>query len=113
MTHLGLSATDLQALKTNFSMSPSYTDLFVGLWHASQFHYSIKMYPNKTFIAAFIKDLTGDIHFEREEVFCTILIAVLFTLIRHVFERYICVVGVSVSEPHGRRDRSLLVSAIR
>ena len=113
MTHLDLTPVEFEALRTNFSMSPSYSDLFVGLWHASQFHYSLKMHPNKPFTTAFIQDVTGDIHFNREDVCYTLLIAVFFTLIRHVFERYLCVVGVSVLEPHGRADRSFLISAIR
>lgn len=96
MAHPYLSFDELQAVKTNFTMSPSYANLVIDLWHAFNLHYTIKMHPNISFTKAFLKDLTGDIHFDREDVFFIISIAVLFTIIRFLFERFICRVGVSI-----------------
>jgi len=93
MVHAHVSAEQIHAwenLKGNFSMSPTYIDLFNDTWRIVKWYYAPDMWHGYVFPHSFIDEFTRHYDFPLHEVYYIIYAALFITLLRFVFERIIC-----------------------
>ena len=90
MAYLYVSHEEAEALKDNFSTSPSYIDLVTDVWRTIKWYFAPKMWHNYVFPDSFIDDFTRHFYFDLNEIYYIFIVAFLITLIRYIFERYIC-----------------------
>lgn len=103
MAHSSRTAEQLEEwknLKGNFTTTPTYLDLFTGLWNTLSWYYRPHMWRDYRFPQSFIEDFTRHFYFPLHEVYYIIYIALLITAMRYAFEKVICKVsskGIIVS----------------
>jgi hypothetical protein len=96
MSHPYLSSEDLEEyknLKGNFTTTPNYIDLITGIWTALSWYYKPKMWRDYAFPRSFIEDFIRHFYFPINEVYYIIYIAILITILRYLFEKFICKVS--------------------
>jgi len=77
-------------LKGNFTITPNYMDLIIGIWNTISWYYKPKMWKDYVFPQSFIEDFTRHFYFPINQVYYIVYIAILITLLRYLFERFIC-----------------------
>jgi hypothetical protein len=96
MTHSHITAEQLENLKDlkgNFTLTPNYIDLVKGIWSTIGWYYGPKMMRGYTFPHSFIDDIKRYFYFPLNQIYYIVYIAILITLIRYLFEKYICKVS--------------------
>ncbi len=81
---------DLKDLKGNFTLTPNYIDLVKGIWNTISWYYGPRMWRGYKFPSSFIDDFTRYFYFPINQVYYIVYIAILITLIRYSFERFVC-----------------------
>ena len=97
MAHSPLTTEQLENwkdLKGNFTFTPNYIDLIKGIWNTISWYYAPYMWKNYTFPYSFIDEFTRHFYFPIHQVYYIVYIAIIITLMRYLFERYICKVNV-------------------
>jgi len=84
---------DWKNLKGNFTTTPNYIDLVVGIWNGISWYYRPHMWDNYTFPRSFIEDFTEHFYFPVHEIYYIIYIAIFITILRYLFEKFICKVS--------------------
>ncbi|CAF1088995.1 unnamed protein product [Rotaria sordida] len=77
-------------LKGNFTLTPNYIDLIIGIWTAMSWYYRPYMWRNYTFPRSFIEDFTRHFYFSIHQVCYIVYIAIFITILRYLFENIIC-----------------------
>lgn len=85
-------------LKGNFTTSPNYIDLIMGMWTAMSWYYKPSMWRDYKIPQTFIDDFTRHFHFPIHEVYYILYIAIFITILRYLFERFICKVSFLLNE---------------
>jgi len=84
---------DWKNLKGNFTITPNYIDLVVGIWNGISWYYRPHMWQNYSFPRSFIEDFTEHFYFPVHEIYYIIYIAIFITILRYLFEKFICKVS--------------------
>lgn len=90
MAHSHLIDERLEYLKGNFTLSPNYLDLVKGIWNTISWYYAPRMWQDYTFPNSFIDEFTQHFYFPMKQVYYIVYIAIVITIIRYLFERFIC-----------------------
>ncbi|CAF0882433.1 unnamed protein product [Adineta steineri] len=77
-------------LKGNFTTTPNYIDLIVGMWTAISWYYKPHMWRDYKIPQSFIEDFTRHFYFPMNQIYYIIYIAIVVTILRYLFEKYIC-----------------------
>lgn len=80
----------LKDLKGNYTTTPTYIDLVLGIWNTISWYYAPPMWKDYVFPESFIHEITRHFYFPLNQISYILYIAVLITLIRYLFERFIC-----------------------
>jgi len=81
---------DWKNLKGNFTESPNYFDLLTGIWHIVSWYYRPSMWHDYHIPQTFIDDFTRHFVFPIREIYYIVYIAVLITILRYIFEKFLC-----------------------
>jgi hypothetical protein len=103
MAHSHLTTEQIEEwknLKGNFTTTPNYIDLIVGIWNVTSWYYRPHMWRDYKIPQSFIGDFTRHFHFPIHEVYYIIYIAILITLLRYLYEKFICKVRCSIFSSH-------------
>ena len=79
-----------RSLKGNFTLTPNYIDLVVGIWNTISWYYKPQMWRSYKFPRSFIDDFTRHFYFPIYQVYYIIYIAIFITILRYLFEKYFC-----------------------
>lgn len=93
MPHPFLTDEQIEEWKTiqgNCSFTPTYVDLFRGMWRVISWYYKPSMWKDYRFPQAFIDDFTRHFIFPAHQIFYIICIALFITFLRFIFEKYFC-----------------------
>lgn len=74
----------------SYTTNPGYLDLVRDMFTAAKLYYSHEQWHNYTFPAGFIQDFKKYYHFNTNDYFLILYIAIASTLIRYLFELYLC-----------------------
>ena len=69
-------------LKGNFTTSPNYIDLILGIRNVLSWYYRSHMWRGYTFPRSFIEDFTRHFYFPLHEVCYIVYITIIITLLR-------------------------------
>lgn len=81
----------------SFTTNPGYYDLVSDLYSAIKWFYGPEMWQNYTFPQSFFNDFQKYYSFEHDDYFIIIYIAIIITILRYLFEMYLCNVSVQPS----------------
>ena len=93
MAHPHLTTEQIEEWKNlqgNFTTTPNYLDLFRGLRNALSWYYRPHMWRDYKFPQSFIEDFTRHFDFPLYEVYYIIYIAIVITILRYLFEKFLC-----------------------
>ncbi len=99
-------------LKGNFTTTPNYIDLLVGIWNVTSWYYKPNMWHDYKFPQTFIEDFIRHFHFPIYEVYYIIYIAIFITILRYLYEKFICKVSFSIYSSHSFFFLSLAISKL-
>ena len=94
-------------LKGNFTTTPNYLDLVVGIWNTISWYYKPRMWRDYAFPGSFIEDFTRHFYFPIHEIYYILYIAILITISRYLYEKYICKVRSKDLREHFRLSDNL------
>ncbi|CAF0836893.1 unnamed protein product [Brachionus calyciflorus] len=89
----------------SYTENPGYIDLLVGMYRGMRWYYREENWGNYTFPASFFDDFRKYYHFKLEESYPILYIAIIFTLVRYVFELGICRPIVNYLKVDDKADR--------
>jgi hypothetical protein len=78
----------------SFTTNPGYYDLFNDLYSALTWFYAPEMFSNYSFPKTFFDDFQKYYYFEHDDYFLIIYIGIIITILRYIFELYICNVSI-------------------
>lgn len=81
---------NLRHLKGNVTFAPNYVDLVRGIWNVASWYYSPSMWKDYVFPHSFVEEFTRYFHFPLYQASYIIYIAIFITLLRYVFEKFLC-----------------------
>ncbi|CAF3032443.1 unnamed protein product [Rotaria socialis] len=81
---------DWKNLKGNFTATPNYIDLIIGIWNTISWYYKPYMWRDYSFPHSFVEDFTRHFYFPVNQVYYIVYIAIFITLLRYLFENFIC-----------------------
>jgi hypothetical protein len=93
MAHSHLTAEQVEHfkdLKGNFTLSPNYIDLVKGIWTTISWYYAPQMWRGYTFPRSFIDEFTRHFYFPINQIYYILYIAIFITILRYLFERFVC-----------------------
>jgi hypothetical protein len=73
-----------------YTTNPGYSDLFYDLFKALQWHYRDENWGDYKFPEGFFYDMKRYFNSPLDESYPVLYIAIVFTLIRHGFEAFLC-----------------------
>ncbi|CAF2546525.1 unnamed protein product [Rotaria sp. Silwood2] len=77
-------------LKGNFTITPNYIDLIKGIWNAISWYYRPCMWHDYMFPRSFFEEFTRHFYFTINQAFYIVYIAIFITILRYLFENFIC-----------------------
>ena len=78
----------------SFTSNPGYYDLIHDLYTSLKWFYRPDMMQNYSFPKSLIDDFQKYYFFEHDDYFLIIYIAIIITIIRYIFELYLCNVSI-------------------
>lgn len=84
------------SINFGYTTNPGYIDLVVGAYKAIRWHYRFEdnNWENYTFPMTFMQELSQFYRFPYEELLSTFYLVVGFTLVRYLFEIFVCKVNI-------------------
>ena len=79
----------------SFTTNPGYYDLFNDLYSSLTWFYAPEMFKNYSFPKTFFDDFQKYYYFEHDDYFLIIYIGIIITILRYIFELYICNVSIT------------------
>lgn len=89
----------------SYTTNPSYVDLVSGMYKAMRWHYRADNWDGYTFPNGFFKDMVRYYDFPLVDMLPILYFAILFTVIRYLFEIFICKPLTSWLKIESRSDR--------
>ena len=74
----------------SFTTNPGYYDLVNDLYSALTWFYRPEAFQNYSFPKTFFDDFQKYYYFEHDDYFLIIYIGIIITILRYIFELYIC-----------------------
>jgi hypothetical protein len=78
----------------SFTTNPGYYDLVHDLYTSVTWFYRKENWQNYTFPQSFFDDFKKYYQFEHDDYFTIIYIGIIITIIRYLFELYLCNVSI-------------------
>lgn len=69
-----------------YTQNPGYVDLVVGIYKNVKWYYRFEKWKNYSFPHDLVADLTDNYNFPLHEAYPIFYVAILFTIVRYIFE---------------------------